>query len=60
MAFLTTIVKDPDRDYDKKLGRFIKYLRDYPETPIKKEPHKSHFVSWKWANILNIYKIKDK
>jgi hypothetical protein len=49
VAFLTTRVKSPDVDDWKKLGKVIKYLREFPDLHLTLEAGNGHVVKW-WVD----------
>jgi KUP system potassium uptake protein len=49
LAFLTTRVKGPDTDDEKKLHRVIKYLRSTLHMPLVLEADGTHVIKW-WAD----------
>jgi hypothetical protein len=49
VAFLTTRVKQPDKDDYKKLGRVMKYLRADPHLPLTLEADDTRIMKW-WVD----------
>jgi len=45
-AFLTTRVREPDKDDYKKLGRVIRCLRATPKLALTLEADNAHIIKW--------------
>ena len=46
VTFLTTRVRAPDKDNYRKLGRAVKYLRQFPDLPLTLEADDTHIIKW--------------
>ena len=46
---MTTRVRAPDKDDYRKLGRVVRYLRQFPDLPLTLEADDTHIIKW-WVD----------